>query len=191
MGSWRHGVMDWARLRRKESGNRLGGGGRLQPLPCRRLSRCPSFKPRSRPRSRPPLETAGRCHLRPWVPLNTCQVAWPEISQTRTNHYAPLVQAIIDGKREQSTWTKSSLHIAPDSSSDTSAWSDDEEEGIPTPESGPEGDAPDNANLDDDELITESKDLHLLVNESITSLLRLSVQVHSSSRKGQICQILD
>ena len=104
------------------------------------------------------------------------------------NHCAPLVQAIIDGEREQRTWTKSSLHIAPDSTSDTSAWSDDEEEGISTSESGPEGDAPDNANLDDDELITESKDLHLLVNESITTLLRLSVQVHSSTRKAKFAK---
>ncbi len=80
------------------------------------------------------------------------------------------------------------MHIVSDGSSDTSAWSDDEQEGILTPESGPEGGASENANLDEDELITESKDLHLLVNESITSLLRLSVQVHSSSRKAKFAK---
>ncbi|KXX77505.1 Ankyrin-1 [Madurella mycetomatis] len=93
---------------------------------------------------------------------------------------------IIDGKREQMTWTQSS-HASADGLSDTSSWSDDElgDASVLTPETGPEdGDY----NGDLNEVITESRDLHLLVNESITSLLRLSVQVHRSSRKAKFAK---
>lgn len=54
-----------------------------------------------------------------------------------------------------------------------------------TPESSPEDEVQANVNF---ELITESKDLHLSVDEAITSLLRLSVQIHKSSRKAKFAK---
>jgi hypothetical protein len=66
--------------------------------------------------------------------------------------------------------------------SDDGSWSDDDDnqEGIWTPETGPSDESI--GYIDPEEVITESRDLHLSVNESITSLLRLSVQIHRSSR---------
>lgn len=61
-----------------------------------------------------------------------------------------------------------------------SSYSDDEREATLGEE--------DLANANPDDLITESNDLHLSVNESITSLLRLSIQVHRSSRKAKFAK---
>jgi len=46
----------------------------------------------------------------------------------------------------------------------------------------------DHDSANNDELVTESRDLHLSVNESITSLLRLSVHVHRSSRRAKFAK---
>jgi hypothetical protein len=43
----------------------------------------------------------------------------------------------------------------------------------------------DQANVNPDEFITEFMGLHLLVDEAISSLLRLSVQIHKSSTKAK------
>jgi hypothetical protein len=78
------------------------------------------------------------------------------------------------------------VRLVPDDSRDTLLESDDEQKPTMTPKSSP-GDE-DQGNVNPDEFITESGDLHLLVDEVITSLLRLSVQIHKSSRKPKFAK---
>ncbi len=105
-----------------------------------------------------------------------------------TNPRLCAVQDIVHGRRQQSTWIKPSTDNAHETFSDTSSWSEDnQEDDIWTPESSPDG-GPDDASAEHGELMTESKDLHFLINESITSLLRLSVQVHKSCRKAKFAR---
>ena len=81
--------------------------------------------------------------------------------------------------------SRPSLHLLADDFSDKLR-SDEEQEPVMTPESSPEDEA--QAKTNPDELITESRYLHLLVDEAITSLLRLSVQIHKSSRKAKFAK---
>ncbi|KAK0742061.1 hypothetical protein B0T21DRAFT_306459 [Apiosordaria backusii] len=98
------------------------------------------------------------------------------------------LRQIVDGERQQSTWTESSLQLFIDEfSDDLSASSDDEEEGALTPETD-ENDPASNTGPESDGIMTESMDLHFSVNESVTSLLRLSIQVHKSSRKSKFAK---
>lgn len=79
-------------------------------------------------------------------------------------------------------WTRGSLHISRDEFVGSDDFSDDDESDvILTPETIEDQGDP-------NEVITESQDLHLSVNESITSLLRLSIQVHTSSRKAKFAR---
>lgn len=81
----------------------------------------------------------------------------------------------------QETWTGASLQVSPDEFSDLDDSSNDGSETILTPNTeGDQGEM--------DEFITESKDLHFSVNLSITSLLRISAQVHRSSRKAKFAK---
>jgi hypothetical protein len=73
------------------------------------------------------------------------------------------------------------VRLVPDDSRDTLG-SDDEQKPTMTPKSSPE--YGDQANVNPDEFITEFRGLHLLVDEAISSLLRLSVQIHKSSTKA-------
>lgn len=94
----------------------------------------------------------------------------------------PAVKTIIDGSQTQKIWTRASLHISRDEFAGSDDFSDDDKSDvILTPETIEDRGDP-------NELITESKDLHLSVNESITSLLRLSIQVHTSSRKAKFAR---
>ncbi|KAK4142636.1 ankyrin-1 [Dichotomopilus funicola] len=88
---------------------------------------------------------------------------------------------IIDGKRPQSTWTRGSLQMLRGEFGDDDLWSDDEdsEGGILKPETGQ---SDERGGEDLTETLTESRDLCLSINESVTSLLRLSIQIHQSSR---------
>ena len=81
-------------------------------------------------------------------------------------------------------WTRASLHISRDEFAGSDDFSDDDESDvILTPETIEDQGDP-------NVVITESHDLHLSVNESITSLLRLSIQVHTSSRKAKFARSL-
>lgn len=94
----------------------------------------------------------------------------------------PSVKNIIDGSQTQKMWTRASLHISHDEFAGSDDFSDDDESDvILTPETVEDQGDP-------NEVITESHDLHLSVNESITSLLRLSIQVHKSSRKAKFAR---
>lgn len=79
----------------------------------------------------------------------------------------------MDGSREQRRWGRETLDTSHDEFSDSEDESDDEIDRTLTPESGPS---------EDDSFTTESGELCLSINESITSLLRLSVQLHKSFR---------
>ncbi|RMZ79301.1 hypothetical protein DV737_g3445, partial [Chaetothyriales sp. CBS 132003] len=104
-----------------------------------------------------------------------------EASKTR-RHLRELFKAIIDGDRTQKVWTRASLYNTPYDFICSDDFSDDDESDlILTPDTVEDEDDP-------NELITESRDLHLSVNESITSLLRLSIQVHASSRKAKFAR---
>ncbi|KAL2267919.1 hypothetical protein VTJ83DRAFT_5196 [Remersonia thermophila] len=95
------------------------------------------------------------------------------------------LREIIDGKREQSTWTRASLlHMAAEDFSDVSSCSDDEPDVVCTPESNLE----DGQASDLNDVMTESKDLHFSINEAVASLLRLSAQVRKSSRKAKFAK---
>ena len=92
----------------------------------------------------------------------------------------PTVNTLVNGSREQRTWSEESLHISRKEFSDSEDVSDDDSDDILTPKSG--------ESEEDDNIITESGDLHLCINESITSLLRLLVQLHKSSRKAKFAK---
>lgn len=95
------------------------------------------------------------------------------------------VQEIANGTRRQSTWTRASVHVLPDNFSDTSL-SDDETGSVVAPEPGS---ADSDHAVGDDEVITESKDLHLSINEAIGSLMRLSTHIHLCSRKPKFFKL--
>ncbi|KAA6414043.1 MAG: hypothetical protein FRX48_02405 [Lasallia pustulata] len=90
------------------------------------------------------------------------------------------LKTLVDGSREQRTWTGESLYISREEFSDSEDISDDDTDGNLTPEN--------DHNEGDHDIITESRDLHLSINEPITSLLRLSVQLHKSSRKAKFAK---
>ncbi|KAK3364662.1 ankyrin repeat-containing domain protein [Lasiosphaeria hispida] len=91
-------------------------------------------------------------------------------------------QSILDGERTQAIWTKGSTQICAAEFSDSDSLLDDEEESaLGLPDHVPEPDG-------SDDIVTESKDLQLSINESITGLLRLSVQVHKSSSKSKFAR---
>ncbi len=98
-----------------------------------------------------------------------------------------LVKTIIDGSQVQKTWTRASLHISRDEF-DSDGLSDDDDCGGDGDSNGDLTTKTGGDQIDPDEVITESRDLHLSVNESITSLLRLSIQVHKSSRKAKFAR---
>ncbi|KAI1169463.1 ankyrin repeat-containing domain protein [Nemania sp. FL0916] len=88
------------------------------------------------------------------------------------------LSAIITGSREQRIWTKSALRINRDEFSDPEDFSSDEDaENVSEPGSDENGSS--------EETFFESQDLHLSIDESITSLLRLSALVSKSSRKAK------
>ncbi|KAK0704394.1 hypothetical protein B0H67DRAFT_557217 [Lasiosphaeris hirsuta] len=102
-------------------------------------------------------------------------------------------QSILDGERTQAVWARGSMQICAAEFSDSDVLTDDEEEeeeeeeekeeesASRAPEHMPESDG-------SDDMMTESKDLQLSINESITGLLRLSVQVHKSSSKSKFAK---
>lgn len=92
-----------------------------------------------------------------------------------------LVRGIVDGSREQKTWTRASTLIQSGEILDLNYSSDEDSEVLLTPETG-------ESSQPIDEIFTESQDLYFLINESVTSLLRLSIQVHKSSRKSKFAK---
>ncbi|KFA76054.1 hypothetical protein S40288_00308 [Stachybotrys chartarum IBT 40288] len=83
--------------------------------------------------------------------------------------FAESLRGIIDGSREHKTWTRTSTLIQPGEMLDLNYRGDEDSDVLLTPETD-EGSQP------IDEIFTESQDLYLLINESVTSLLRFSIQ---------------
>lgn len=95
-----------------------------------------------------------------------------------------IVRSIVDGARQQAVWSKESLRIDASEFSDSDSFVDDEKESTPTASEAGRESASDGF----DGPVTESSDLQLSINESITSLLRLSVQVHKSSARSKFAK---
>ena len=94
-----------------------------------------------------------------------------------------LVLTIAREERQQLTWSRTSQKVTGDEFSDFELSSDD---GSSYSASLGEIEEIDN------KIITESSDLLLSANDSITSLMRLSIQIHRSSRKSKFSRcILD
>ena len=91
------------------------------------------------------------------------------------------VMSIAKGERQQLSWSTESRKITADEFSDFELSSDDESS---RPSSSIAKDE------DEDTTITESSDLLLSANDSITGLMRLSIQIHRSSRKSKFARCL-
>ncbi|KAI1327596.1 ankyrin repeat-containing domain protein [Xylariaceae sp. FL0255] len=89
---------------------------------------------------------------------------------------------IVKGSRQQRVWTSSAPRIEPEDLSDYNEMSSDSDdtEVILIPPSGERS--------SDDQFLSESRELYLSIDESITSLLRLSVLVSKSSRKSKFAR---
>jgi hypothetical protein len=89
--------------------------------------------------------------------------------------------ALVDGSREQMKWTRLSLQMSRSEFSDSDDSSDNDAE-VLTPTS-------DHDNGEDSGVVTESGELQLLINEAVTSLLRLSIQLHKSSQRAKFARL--
>ncbi|KAI2638009.1 ankyrin repeat-containing domain protein [Hypomontagnella submonticulosa] len=97
---------------------------------------------------------------------------------TQLDTFSSDLRRIVNGSDEQRVWTQSSLQIDPSEFSDfEDSSSDSEDERVLTPDSDGLG-----------EILSESKELYHSIEESITSLLRLSVLISKSSRKSKFAR---
>ncbi|KAI0451144.1 ankyrin repeat-containing domain protein [Xylaria acuta] len=97
-------------------------------------------------------------------------------------HFISDLRGIVNGSREQRVWTASSLRINADEFSDSdefSSDSDEVEEALASTSGG---------GRVKDEAFYESKELHLSIVESTTSLLRLSVLISKSARRTKFAK---
>ena len=94
-----------------------------------------------------------------------------------------LVLPIINGERKQETWFKGSIATTADEFSDLELSTDEESLSDQGQDTATTGDA-------DDTLITESSDLLLSINNSITDLMRLSIKIQGSSRSSKFARCL-
>jgi hypothetical protein len=90
------------------------------------------------------------------------------------------VLSLVKGVRPQETWSAASSRVSLDQFSD----SDDNDS-----DDGASDFWNNNPEEDDDKVITESNELCLLIDESIMSLMRLSIHIHKSSQRNKLERI--
>ena len=90
---------------------------------------------------------------------------------------------ILDGSREQRTWVSDPLSPEP---SDLDSFGDSSDGSLLS-----DGDHDDDnhAKSADAEVVTESNDLCMSIDIAITSLMRLSMQIHLSRKRGKFLKM--
>ena len=86
------------------------------------------------------------------------------------------VEPIVRGLRRQITWDLGDLHVTNED------FSDDDSESVLTTDSDQDVEAVTGG------LMTESKDLCLSIDQSVTSLLRLSIHIHKASKRAKFAR---